>query len=270
MFGWSGRLRGRRRPGSRPTADAPRRRGCRGRGRRSSSRPRWDRPSRGPGLRGPQAPRCRTCCRRSSCRARPGRAGGCPRARSARPEPLTSLPTTEFSTGSQSTRLSASGSVTAGGSSRTSSHGRVPRVRVGDAVVGLLLGEGHEADPDPLVVVDEVALDHVAVAARDEDAVAHREERHVDGRRVGLHVVVDDVAHDGVVATRVAQLVGAAVGDDPGPVVAEGRVHDDQVPARVRARVAEAVVLGDDIVDAPRRTGSTGRCTRRRRGCPEA
>ena len=96
---------------------------------------------------------------RSGCRL--------PRPRSARPEPLTTLPTTRFCMASHSTRLEGGG---VGHGGRVVAHVRARRVpggRVGHAVVGACSsGNGHEADPDPFVVVDEVALDGVAVAAR--------------------------------------------------------------------------------------------------------
>jgi hypothetical protein len=53
----------------------------------------------------------------------------------------------------------------------------------------------------------------------------------------------------GGVALGVAELVGAAVGHDPGPVVGELGAGDDQVAAGVGAGVAEAVVLRDHIED---------------------
>ena len=99
------------------------------------------------------------------------------------------------------------------------------------------------------MVEDEVAFDHVLHTAGAEDAVAHRQQCHVDGRGVGLVVRVDDVADDGGLALGVAQLVAAAVGHDAGAVVAERRVDDEQVAARVGARIAETVVLADDLVD---------------------
>ena len=58
-----------------------------------------------------------------------------------------------------------------------------------------------------------------------------------------------DVADDGGLAVRVAQLVAAAVGHDAGTVEAEDRVDDEQVATRVGARVAEAVVLAHHVVD---------------------
>ena len=75
--------------------------------------------------------------------------------------------------------------------------------------------------PDAVVVPDQVALDGVARPARDEDAVALRQQGHVDAGDVGLVVVVHEVAHQRGLTARVAQLVAAGVGHDAGPVVAE-------------------------------------------------
>ena len=67
----------------------------------------------------------------------------------------------------------------------------------------------------------------------------------VSGCVVGVH----DVADDRRLSLRVAQLVAARVGHDPGPVVVEPRVDDEQVAARVGAGITEPVVLDVDVVD---------------------
>ena len=138
----------------------------------------------------------------------------------------------------------------------------------GQVVVRVLLEERHETDAGLVVVEHEVAFDRVADAARREDAVAHREQRDVDRRGVRLVVRVHDVADDRRLALGVAQLVAARVRHDAGPVVAERRVDDQQVAARVRARVAEAVVLARARRRSRRRTGSTGRCSTPASGLP--
>ena len=98
------------------------------------------------------------------------------------------------------------------------------------------------------MVPDAIAFDGVAHPAGQEDAVALGEQGHVDGWGVGAVVVVDEVADQRGLPLGVAQLVAAAVGHDAGAVVPERRVHDVEVAAGVRPRVAEAVVLADDGV----------------------
>jgi hypothetical protein len=106
-----------------------------------------------------------------------------------------------------------------------------------------------QGDAGHLVVLHPVALDDVVDAAEHEDAVAGRLAGRVDGRRVRVGVVVDEVADDRRLALGRVQLVVAAVGHEAGAVVAPHRVDDEQVAAGVRARVAEAVVLGHDVGD---------------------
>ncbi len=99
------------------------------------------------------------------------------------------------------------------------------------------------------MVEHPVAFHRVAHSAGDNDAVAHRQDGDIDSGSVGLIVGVHEVPDDGGVALGVAQLIAAAVGDHPGAIEAEHRVDDVEVATRIRSRVAEAVVLADDIGD---------------------
>ena len=97
--------------------------------------------------------------------------------------------------------------------------------------------------------VHEVVLDDVVVAARHQNAVALGGHRDVDGRRLDVVVRVDAVAHDHDVALRRELLTALAVRHDPDPVVVERVVGEDEIAARVRARISDAAPLAYRIGD---------------------
>src|SRR5690606_21039015 len=102
----------------------------------------------------------------------------------------------------------------------------------------LLDGRDH-GDAGDVVAGHPVAGDDVVLTAVHEDAVADRDLRDVDRGGLRVVVVVDEVAHDGRRPLRRVGLPGAAVGDDATAVVVPRRSGDDEVAARVGARVAE-------------------------------
>ena len=197
-----------------------------------------------------RAPWSRTCCRRSSCRGSADHAArGVPTARSATPESSTTLPITRFSRRLPEQRVRDRASRRRRRARRAPPRRACRLARARREVAGVLLGERDEADAGAVVVVDQVALDRVATPPATRMPLPWASRATSMAGRVGLVVVVHEVADDRRLAPGVAQLVAAAVGDDAGPVVPERRVDDVEVAAGVGARVAEAVVLGDHVVD---------------------
>ena len=207
-----------------------------------------------PASRGRSAPRSESRCRRSSCRAStwsPADADGDVGDAVVRED----VAARRCCRGaSHSTKPAAPCSI---GSLRVSRTARSDLVRRRDVVVGVLLGERHQADAGLVVVPDQVALDHVV------DAAGRRgcrcpwpgARRRSPGCRPGC--CVDEVADDRRVRARGSTARSCRSWARCRPGCCGRRVDDQQVAAGVGARVAEAVVLRDDVGRSRRRTGGT-------------